>query len=121
MSKPIVGHMSFRDFNEDGPGTVEWDIVMGQNTTGQFQDETHYVLEGDQLTEVTFTHVGGGSLAPSEYGAAYEVKNISEIQKPLFGDQWLTFEQDGVTYKATVNKRFKAEKGCLVLDIEEWH
>jgi hypothetical protein len=92
---------------------------MGQNTTGQFPDETHYLLKGNQLTEVTFTHVGGGSLAISEYGATYDVRNISEIQKPLFGDQWLTFEQDGVTYKATVNKRFKAEKGCLVVDVEE--
>jgi len=27
-------YMSFRDFNfnENGPGTVEWDIVMGHNT-----------------------------------------------------------------------------------------
>lgn len=111
--------MDFRDFNEDGPGTVEWDIVMGQNTTGQFPNETHYVLEGDQLTEVTFTHRGGGSLEPSEYGATYTVENVSEIQKPLFGDQWLTFEQGGVTYKATINKRFSAGKGCVVLDIEE--
>ena len=43
--------MSFRDFNEDGLGTVEWDIVIGQNTTGVFFDKTHYVLEGDQITE----------------------------------------------------------------------
>ena len=59
--------MSFQDFNDEGPGTFEWDFVLGGNTTGMFPDETHYVLEGDQLTEVTFTHKGGGTMEPSLY------------------------------------------------------
>ena len=33
--------MSFRDFNDDGPGTFAWDYVLGHNTTGLFPDETH--------------------------------------------------------------------------------
>ena len=111
--------MSFRDFNEDGPGTVEWDIVMGHNTTGLFPEETHYVLEGDQLTEVTFTHTGGGALAPSVYGLTYTVDNISPIQKPLFGDQWFTFEHDGFKFKATLNKKYKQSSDCYVVDLTE--
>ena len=109
--------MSFRDFNEDGPGTVEWDIVMGQNTTGMFSDETHYVLEGDQLTEVTFSHTGG-ALEPSIYGLTYTVENISPVHKGISKD-WFTFEQDGCRFKATLNKRYKQSKDCYVVDIEE--
>jgi|LSQX01.1.fsa_nt_gb hypothetical protein len=111
--------MSFRDFNEDGPGTVEWDIVMGQNTTGMFSDETHYVLEGDQLTEVTFSHTGGGALEPSIYGLTYTVENIGPVNTPLIGQPWFTFEQDGCRFKATLNKRYKQSKDCYVVDIEE--
>ena len=111
--------MSFRDFNDEGPGTFEWDYVLGGNTTGIFPDETHYVLEGDQLTEVTFTHRGGGTLEPSDYGATYTVENISPIQKPLFGDQWFTFEQDGCKFKATLNKKYNQKRDCLVVDIKE--
>ena len=111
--------MSFRDFNEDGPGTVEWDIVMGQNTTGMFSDETHYVLEGDQLTEVTFSHTGGGALEPSIYGLTYTVENIGPVNTPLVGRPWFTFEQDGCRFKATLNKRYKQSKDCYVVDIEE--
>ena len=110
--------MSFRDFNEDGPGTVEWDIVMGQNTTGMFSDETHYVLEGDQLTDVTFSHAGGGALEPSIYGLTYTVENISPVHKGISKD-WFTFEQDGCRFKATLNKRYKQSKDCYVVDIEE--
>ena len=111
--------MSFRDFNEDGPGTVEWDIVMGQNTTGMFSDETHYVLEGDQLTEVTFSHAGGGALEPSIYGLTYMVENIGPVNTPLVGRPWLTFEQDGCRFKATLNKKYRQSKDCYVVDIEE--
>ena len=32
--------MSFRDFNDEGPGTFEWDFVLGGNTTGLFPEET---------------------------------------------------------------------------------
>ena len=111
--------MSFRDFNEDGPGTVEWDIVMGHNTTGLFPDETHYVLEGDQLTEVTFTHNGGGSMEPSLYGLTYTVDNISAMQSPLMGQPWFTFEQGGCKFKATLNKKYKQSKACYVVDVEQ--
>ncbi len=110
--------MSFRDFNDDGPGTFGWDYVLGGNTTGLFPEETHFVLECDQLTEVTFAHKGGGSLEPSEYGETYTVENISPIEKPLFGQPWFTFEQSGEKYKAIINKRFKSSKGCYVVDIE---
>jgi hypothetical protein len=110
--------MSFRDFNEDGPGTVEWDVVMGHNTTGLFPDETHYVLEGDQLTEVTFTHAGGGSLEPSLYGLCYTVENISPVHKGVSRD-WFTFEQDGIKYKAMTCKNFKQSKKCYIVDIEQ--
>ena len=111
--------MSFRDFDQQGPGTVEWDIVLGQNTTGLFPDEMHYVLEGDQLTEVTFTHMGGGSLEPSEYGETYTVENISPIEKPLFGQPWLTFEQGGSRFKATLNRKYKQRKDCYIVDLTE--
>lgn len=110
--------MSFRDFNENGPGTVEWDIVMGQNTTGMFSDEIHYVLEGDQLTEVTFTHTGGGTLEPSLYGLTYTVENISPVHNGVSKD-WLTFEQDGCRFKAVINKKYIQNKDCLVVDVEQ--
>lgn len=111
--------MSFRAFSEDGPGTVEWDIVMGQNTTGLFPDEIHYVLEGDQLTEVTFTHKGGGTMEPSLYGLTYTVVNMSAMQTSLVGRPWFTFEQDGCRYKATLNKKYKQSKDCYVVDLTE--
>ena len=111
--------MSFRDFNDEGPGTVEWDIVLGQNTTGLFPEEEHYVLEGDELTSVTFSHAGGGAMEPSAYGLSWTVENISPVNKPLFGDEWFTFEQDGIRYKAVINKKFRQSKDCLVVDVEE--
>mgnify|MGYP003549081789 CR=1 FL=1 len=30
--------MNFRDFNNEGPGTFEWDYVLGGNTTGLFPE-----------------------------------------------------------------------------------
>jgi len=111
--------MTFRDFNDEGPGTFEWDYVLGGNTTGLFPEETHYVLEGDQLTEVTFTHKGGGSLEPSEYGETYIVENISPLEKPLFGQPWLTFEQGGSRFKATLNRKYKQRKDCYIVDLTE--
>lgn len=111
--------MSFRDFNEEGPGTFSWDYVLGHNTTGLFPDETHYVLEGDQLTEVTYTHKGGGTMEPSLYGLTYTVNNISAIQTPLLGQPWFTFEQDGCKFKATLNKKYKQNKDCYVVDLTE--
>ena len=111
--------MSFRDFDDEGPGTFEWDFVLGGNTTGMFPEETHYVLEGDRLTEVTFTHKGGGSLEPSEYGETYTVENISPIEHPLFGQPWFTFEQGGSRFKATLNKNYKQRRDRYVIDLTE--
>jgi hypothetical protein len=42
--------MSFRDFNDEGPGTFEWDYVLGGNTTGLFPEETHYEIDGAPIT-----------------------------------------------------------------------
>ena len=84
--------MSYRDFNDEGPGTFGWDYVLGGNTTGLFPEETHYLLEGDQLTEVTFTHKGGGIFEPSIYGLTYTVNNISPIETSFSGHPGFTFE-----------------------------
>ena len=111
--------MSFRNFDDEGPGTFEWDFVLGGNTTGLFTEETHYMLEGDQLTEVTFTHKGGGSLEPSEYGETYTVENISPIERPLLGQPWFTFEQGGSRFKATLNKKYKQRRDRYVIDVKE--
>ena len=111
--------MSFRNFDDEGPGTFEWDFVLGGNTTGLFTEETHYMLEGDQLTEVTFTHKGGGSLEPSEYGETYTVENISPIERPLLGQPWFTFEQGGSRFKATLNKKYKQRRDRYVIDVTE--
>ena len=111
--------MSYKDFDDEGPGTFEWDFVIGGNTTGLFPEETHYVLEGDKLTEVTFTHKGGGSLESSEYGETYIVENISPLEKPLFGQPWFTFEQGGSKFKATLNKKYKQRRDCYVVDLTE--
>lgn len=69
--------MSFRGFNDEGPGTFGWDFVLGQNTAGLFPEETHYHLEGDLLTEVTYSHIGGGKLEATSYGFCCTVSNIS--------------------------------------------
>ena len=37
--------MSFKNFNDEGPGTFSWDYVLGGNTTGLFPEETHWVLQ----------------------------------------------------------------------------
>ena len=41
--------MSFKDFNDEGPGAFAWDYVLGGNTTGMFPEETHYEVYGDTL------------------------------------------------------------------------
>jgi len=56
--------MSFKDFNDEGPGTFGWDYVLGGNTTGLFPDETYVELDGDTVTEVTYSHTGGGKYEP---------------------------------------------------------
>ena len=57
--------MSFKDFNDEGPGTFGWDFVLGSNTTGLFPDETYTEVDGDTVTQVTYTHTGGGKYEPS--------------------------------------------------------
>ena len=52
--------MSFKDFNDEGPGTFGWDYVLGGNTTGLFPEETVTEVDGDTVTEVTYAHTGGG-------------------------------------------------------------
>ena len=56
--------MSFKDFNDEGPGTFGWDFVLGGNTTGLFPDETYIEVDGDTVTEVTYSHTGGGKYEP---------------------------------------------------------
>ena len=56
--------MNFKDFNDEGPGTFGWDYVLGGNTTGLFPDETRYEVDSDTVTEVTYTHTGGGKYEP---------------------------------------------------------
>lgn len=52
--------MSFKDFNDEGPGTFGWDYVLGGNTTGLFPDEIRYEKDGDEIKEVLYRHTGGG-------------------------------------------------------------
>jgi len=111
--------MSFKDFDDEGPGTFEWDYVLGGDSTGLFPEEVHYVLEDDQLTEVTFAHKGGGKYEPTVFGLTYTVDNISSIQKPIFGQPWFTFEQEGCRFKATLNKKYRQRSNFYIIDIVE--
>ncbi len=111
--------MSFKDFNEEGPGTFSWDYVLGGNTTGLFPEETHYTLDGNTLTEVTYTHTGGGTLKATEYGLSFEVENISPVTTDIDGNKVFTFEQDGTLFKATINSKFKQAEDMLVVDVIE--
>ena len=103
--------MSFRDFNDEGPGSFAWDYVLGHNTTGLFPDETHYIIDGDVLEEVTFSYAGGESWN-TYIGNCWNITNV----KPLSGGE-LTFEQDGVRFKASVNKKLKMKGGMIIYDI----
>lgn len=109
--------MSFKDFNDEGPGTFEWDFVLGGNTTGLFPEETLYEVDGDVLTEVTFVHTGGANYDPV-YGDSWNITDISPLHKGISND-WFTFKQDGRTYKATIDKNYKSEYGCYIVDLTE--
>ena len=109
--------MSFRDFNDEGPGTFGWDYVLGGNTTGLFPEETHYEVDGDVLTEVTLVHTGGAKY-DTLYGDSYTITDISPVHKGVSQD-WFTFEQDGTRYKAIINKKFKPNNGCYIVDLTE--
>ena len=77
------------------------------------------MLEGDQLTEVTFTHTESSALEPLLYGLTYTVDNKSAMQTPIIGQPWFTFEQDDFRFKATLNKKYKQNKDYLVVDVEQ--
>ena len=85
--------MSFRDFNDEGPGTFEWDYVLGGNTTGLFPDKKYYEVDGDTLLELIFRHTGGNKYEPI-YGDCWSITDISSVHKDADGD-WLTFRQNG--------------------------
>jgi len=73
--------MTFRDFNDEGPGTFGWDFVLGGNTTGLFPDETYVEVDGDTVTKVTYSHTGGGKYEPvsvETYEADPETDNDKE-------------------------------------------
>ena len=104
--------MSFRDFNDDGPGTFEWDYVLGHNTTGLFPDETHYYIDGDVLEEVIFSYTGGESWE-TMIGDCWNISNICRTTNGL------TFEQDGIKYKAIPSMKFRSRNGLTVYDVFE--
>ena len=109
--------MSFRDFNDEGPGTFGWDFVLGGNTTGLFPEETHFEVDGDTITEVTLVHTGGGRFDP-QYGDSWHITNISPVHKGVSKD-WFSFEQNGIKYKALINKKYKQRNDCFIVDIEQ--
>ena len=109
--------MSFRDFNDEGPGTFAWDYVLGGNTTGLFPEGKYFEVDGDTLLEVDLVHTGGGKY-DAVYGDMWTITNISPVKNGVF-----TFEQDGTRYKATINKRFNKKfgvgDGCCIVNLEE--
>ena len=105
--------MSFRDFNDEGPGTFAWDYVLGHNTTGLFPDETHYCIDGDILEEIIFTYAGGETWE-TMINNCWEIENVSRMQ-----DGSLTFDQEGVRFRAVVNNKFRMKYGETVFDVYE--
>jgi len=106
----------FRDFSDEGPGTFEWDYVIGGNTTGLFLEEKHYEIDGDTLTEVIYRHIGGNKYEPF-YGDSWKISNISSVKKDINND-WLTFEQDGSRFKGVIIKEHETQHTILI-DIEK--
>ena len=109
--------MSFRYFNDEGPGTFEWDYVLSGNTTGLFPEETHYEVDGNILLEVIFRHTGGNKFEPI-YGDNWEIDNISEMQS-AGGTRSFTFDQGAEHFRATVNEKLSAKYGLLIVDLAE--
>ena len=107
--------MSFRDFNDEGPGTFEWDYVLGGNTTGLFPEEKHYEVYGDTLLEVIFRHTGGNKFEPV-YGDNWDIENISEMQSGG-GARTFTFDHGAGHFMATVNEKLSAKYGLLIVDL----
>lgn len=105
--------MAFKDFNDEGPGTYEWDYVLGGNTTGLFPEESHYEVDGNTLIEVKMVHTGGGRFEPV-YGDSWTITNITPVQNGAF-----TFEQDGTKYRAVINKKYRQSNGCFIVDLKQ--
>jgi len=103
--------MSFKDFNDEGPGTFAWDYVLGQNTTGLFPDETHYIIECDVLEEVIFKYAGGETWET----LVSDCWNITDMQESADGD--IFFKRDGTSYKATVYRKLCMRDGQTLYDI----
>ena len=104
--------MSFKDFNDHGPGTYEWDYVLGKNTTGQFPDEEHYIISGKTITDAVFTYAGG------ENWQIFECSSypLQEMKKQT--DSSLIVGFDDLKYKATVVRGLKVKNG-IVVDLED--
>ena len=109
--------MSFRDFNDEGPGTFAWDYVLGGNTTGLFPEETHYEVDGNTLLEVIFRHTGGNKFEPV-YGDSWRIDNISDMQF-AGGSRCFTFDQGGGHFRATVNEKLSVKYGLMIVDLVE--
>ena len=109
--------MSFRDFNDEGPGTFAWDYVLGGNTSGVFPSEKHYEVDGDLLTEISWNHTGGGKYE-AVYGNSWHITDVSPVHKEGTNDCF-TFEQDGYKYKAKIRKEFSTDNDCCIVDLEE--
>ena len=105
--------MGFRDFNDEGPGTFGWDYVLGQNTTGLFPDETHYILDGDVLEEVEFTYAGGESWRSS----IVNCWSITDIAHAADGS--ITFRQGGHRFRAVPYYKMRMKDGQTVYNIVE--
>ena len=111
------GIMSFRDFNDEGPGTFEWDYVLGGNTTGLFPEEKHYEVDGSTLLELIFRHTGGNKYEPV-YGDSWTIENISDMET-YNGSRAFTFDQGTGHFRATVNEKLSRQYGLTIVDLEE--
>ncbi len=109
--------MSYKDFNDEGPGTFEWDFVLGGNTTGLFPEETHYEVDGNTILEVIFRHTGGNKFEPI-YGDRWNINNTSEMQSDG-GARFFTFDQGSSHFRATVNEKLSSKYGLLIVDLVE--
>ena len=109
--------MSYRDFNDEGPGTFECDFVLGGKTIGLFPEETHYEVDGNTILEVIFRHTGGNKFEPI-YGDSWNINNTSEMQS-AGGARFFTFDQGSSHFRATVNEKLSAKYGLMIVDLVE--
>lgn len=109
--------MTFQDFNDEGPGTYEWDFVLGQNTTGLFSDEEHFVISESIITDTVFTYAGGTTWNTTCYDS-WQLTEKGPLQGGLLSKKYMIVAFDGCKYKAVVNDKFKVKDG-IVVDLEE--